>query len=287
MKYQFINNNESMTIYHFLKEIKLSESCITRLRKQLGFLSINGIPKRTNEIIQKGDTLEINYVDPQIKQNYQPCNIPFKIVYEDDYYLIVDKPTDICTIPTLAHYNDNLASAVLFYQKLTNQSFVFRALNRLDLGTSGIVIIAKDIISANLFHSISKPFKRYLAIVVGKVNDCDKIVGAIEDNRNTKKYEVDINSKKTATTNYTLIKYNNKLDLSLLDINLVHGRTNQIRVHMASINHPLAGDIKYGGNKDVLNSFFLRCYYLKFYHPIKQKVIELTLDSAVPNELFN
>ena len=282
MIYEFKNDDNDITIYNFLKKIKISESCITRLRKKLGYLSINGIPKRTNEIIKHNETLIINYQEDTIVNNYKPCDIPFIIVYEDEYFLIVDKPKDICTIPTMAHYQDNLASAVLSYQISTGQQYVFRALNRLDLGTSGIVVIAKDIISANLFHSYANPQKKYLAIVEGKTKLKDSIIGAIADNRELKRYEVNESSKKNAITNYIRLKYNKDLNVSLVELNLLQGRTNQIRVHMSSIKHPLAGDIKYNGNNNILNSFFLRCYFLSFFHPIKRKQIEIKLDANIP-----
>lgn len=283
MKYYFINNFSTTTIYYFLKELNFSQILITKLRKKLGYLKINNEYKRTNDYIKLNETLEIDFDEEICPPNYEPNEIKFNIVYEDDYYLIIDKPSHIATIPTKAHYINNLASAVLFYSKQTNQNFVFRAKNRLDYGTSGIIVIAKDLIAYNLLSA--KIEKKYYALVDGKINKQGIICGDILDNDNLKMHYTIQSQNSKIKTHYELLKYYNSLNVSLLNIFLEGGKTNQIRVHMESIGHSLTGDIKYGGKQNLLDSFYLRCYYIKFIHPITKQMIEITLPKNLPTEL--
>lgn len=284
MIYFFKNTVGKTTIYNFLKTI-LSENIITSLRKNLGTLSINNCTKRTNETIDLGETLEINYLeDEEFLPNYPANDINFDIIYEDEYYLIMDKPSNICTIPTINHFTDNLASAVLFYQKKRNQTYKFRALNRLDLGTSGIVVIAKDPICYNLLQKFGKVEKEYVALVEGKIEKDIVISGNILDDNKLKKHYIDC-SNNSIKTFVVPLKYYKKENITLIKTKLVGGRTNQIRVHLSSIGNSLAGDIKYGGKTNIFDTFFLRCFSIKFFHSILNKNIELTLDYMLPQGL--
>lgn len=281
MNYFFKNNIGKMSIYNFLKTF-FSENLIVLLRKKLGILKIDNNIKKTNDIIDLGEVLQIDYAETSNIPNYPINDIELNIVYEDDYYLIVDKPSNICTIPTFNHYNDNLASAILSYQKIKKQNYKFRALNRLDLGTSGIVVIAKDLICYNLLQKFGEIKKEYIALIEGKLNEEIVIEGNILDDKELKKHYVDYSNNEIKTF-VNPIKYFEKQDISMINAKLVGGKTNQIRVHLSSIGHPLAGDIKYGGKTDIIKSFFLRCYFIKFFHPIFNKNIELSLDYNLPS----
>ena len=264
------NNYKTTTIKEFLKHKGLSSRTITQLSKKLGILKINGEPKILKDIITKKQKLQIEYVEENFTQNYPKSSEPINIVYEDKNILIVDKPSNLPTIPSYS-YADSLASRVINYLGKTT----FRAMNRLDADTTGIVIIAKNVITENILEKFGKIKKYYVAIVEGKTKFKGKINANIKDDENLKK-RVIANDGLPAITFYKRLKYNKNDNSSLVKCHLKYGRTNQIRCHFSHISHPLKYDTKYGSlfqNK----TFYLRCYKLIFIHPYTCKKITIKL----------
>ena len=233
-------------------------------------MKINGEPKILKDIIRKYQVLQINYIEEYFTQNYPITNKPITIVYEDKDILIVDKPKNLPTIPSF-NYSDSLASRVINYLGKTT----FRAMNRLDADTTGIVIIAKNVITENILEKFGKIKKYYVAIVEGKTKFKGKINANIKDDENLKK-RVIANDGLPAITFYKRIKYNKNDNTSLVKCHLRYGRTNQIRCHFSHISHPLKYDTKYGSLFEN-NTFYLRCYKLKFIHPYTRKKIVIKL----------
>ena len=229
---------------------------------------------------------------------------------EDKNILVVNKPTGI-----LIHGDENekritLSNKVLSYLynkhefNPNEQGFIPGPVHRLDRNTSGVVIFAKNIIASQLLMEAFKNhegiIKHYLALVKGKINKSGEINAPLIKDANTGLVKVDSISQnaKTAITTYELIDY--KDDLSLVDVLLVTGRTHQIRVHFAYINHPLVGDNKYGDfafNKEFKKKYnfenqFLHAYSLSFINLkgelsyLNNKVFSAKLDEK-KNEILS
>ena len=171
-----------------------------------------------------------------------------RIIYEDKYLIIVNKPTGEFTISRDNHYDNNLYDEVKTYVKKQNPKNKIFIVHRLDKDTSGLVLFAKsEKVKYDLQRNWQNVERKYYAVVFGKPNE--KI-------------------GKLAITNFDVIESNNKY--SLLDINIETGRRNQIRVQLANIGHPILGDKKYGKVK--YKRMMLEAYYLKFVHPITKKI---------------
>ena len=243
---------------------------VTLVKKaKYGGIFLNGVAVTVRAIVKAGDKIEI-YQDEKKSEGIPPMDLPLKVLYEDEDILAVDKPTNMPTHPSKGNNLPTLANAVMGYY---NGDFVFRSVNRLDRDTSGIVIIAKNQISAsNLSSSMKKRLwqKKYHAIVSGCPSPTEGRIDApierIEEGNIKRVVRPD---GKRAITDYRVIETYD--DCSLCEISLLTGRTHQIRVHMAHIGHPLVSDFLYGtmGEK----GFFLRCVEISFPHPKTNEII--------------
>ena len=198
-------------------------------------------------------------------------DIPLCVLYEDEYLLAVDKPINMPVHPSRGNSLPTLANAVRAY---IGHPFVFRAVNRLDRDTSGIVIIAKSqLAAAALSDSLKRGEfeKKYLARVVGTPSISEGEIDApIErESEGSMRRTVRADGKR-AVTKYRVVK--SEADTSLVELTLITGRTHQIRVHMAHIGHPLVADFLYG-ERSPDKTYELRCNEISFPHPkSKQKL---------------
>lgn len=220
-----------------------------------------------------------------------PENIPIQILYEDEFLAVVNKPRGMVTHPSKGRYSGTLVNALLykFPNNLSNYNGDDRPgiVHRLDKYTSGGLIIAKD---NNTHRALSKLFKEhevvreYIAIVHGNIKtDEGRLEYSIGRNpKDRKKMAVTDKNSKTAITDYKVIK---RFDgFTFVRLSLYTGRTHQIRVHMAKIGHPVAGDKLYGPKKSKLKILYLHSAKLEFIHPVTKKKI---IVESQPDEEFN
>lgn len=220
-----------------------------------------------------------------------PENIPIQILYEDDFLAVVNKPRGMVTHPSKGRYSGTLVNALLykFPNNLSNYNGDDRPgiVHRLDKDTSGGLIIAKD---NNTHRALSKLFKEhevvreYIAIVHGNIKtDEGRLEYSIGRNpKDRKKMAVTDKNSKTAITDYKVIK---RFDgFTFVRLSLYTGRTHQIRVHMAKIGHPVAGDKLYGPKKSKLKILYLHSAKLEFIHPVTKKKI---IVESQPDKEFN
>ncbi len=261
-------------ITEFLRgKMNLSASLIKRVK--YGGVFINGENVHMRAIVHTGDAISVILPDDK-SENIRPIKMPLDIVYEDDYFIAMNKPSGMPTHPSRGNSLPTLAEGVMAY--FANENFVFRSINRLDRDTGGIVIIAKDAYTADKLSRIMKSggyIKKYLAIVSGVPSPASGIINAPI----AREAEGDIrriirNDGKEAITEYKVIKELYSGD-SLCEIRLYTGRTHQIRVHMAHIGHPLRGDFLYGERIEG-ESYRLHAYYIEFNHPINGNKLILT-----------
>ncbi len=197
------------------------------------------------------------------------------IVYEDKYLLIINKPAKVLTIATNKGNEHNLYSEVYDYLHKKNQKVFI--VNRLDKDTSGLVVFAKsEEIKSLMQDNWNEVIRKYYAIVEGQIKSEGEVESYLKETKTLLTYSTKDKSGKYAKTIYKPINSNKKY--TLLIINILTGRKNQIRVHMQDINHPIVGDKKYGSNTNPINRMCLHAYYLKFIHPKTKDLIELSID---------
>lgn len=289
--YTITPEDAELRLDQYITKVKpdLTRSFIQKLVKNGSvFINHKKITKTAHKL-KEGDELIV--IIPSIKEvGIQPENIPLNIVYEDQDIVVVNKPAGMVTHPTDhgAHVSGTLVNAVLYHCKnLSGIGGEKRPgiVHRLDKDTSGLIIVAKnDQAHHHLARQIEKRTvtKKYLTLLKGHLTpQKGSIESPLEKVRGEKDMRVSGRKKaKYALTHYKVIKYIG--DYSLTEVRIITGRTHQIRVHFASIGHPVAGDAMYGDK--ILNSKletrglkrqFLHAAYLKFRLPKNNEPTEL------------
>lgn len=249
-----------------------SGSLVTALKKGDSIL-LNGKKEFVNKRVSGGDVLEISLPE-MISDNIVPNPIPISILYEDDDILLVDKPANMPTHPSIGHYEGTLANAVMHYYK--DVPFTFRAVTRLDRDTSGVVLIAKHIVSADRLSKaiISGQIeKEYMAVCVGVPTP---LIGTIDapikrEKEGIIKRCIDKDGK-PSLTEYEVIK--EKDGLSLIKLFPKTGRTHQLRLHLSHIGTPILGDFLYGKELSGERTR-LHCHSLSFPHPFSKDIMRV------------
>ena len=262
-----------LTIKEFLKENNVGRGKIEYIRvNKLSLVNDVFMPLETK--LQKGDKLSF-IIDENI--DFVAENKDIDVVYEDEYVLIVNKPINMIIHPDDKSKGGTLVNLVASYYKKNNIKRKIRYIHRIDKETTGIVLFAKDFLSEAILlkqinnHQIKK---YYLALIEGHLKqNKGQIKANIGEDRHINNKMCVSKSGKEALTNYKEIK--RFKDYSLVEFELITGRTHQIRVHSSYLNHPLLGDPLYGGNYQYINRVALHSFKMVFIHPITNKEISI------------
>ena len=225
------------------------------------------------------------FLKEEVPEEIEPVELPFGIVYEDDDLMVVDKPADMPVHPSMKNHDNTLANAAAWYGRTKGDSFVYRCVNRLDRDTTGLLILAKHILSATgLYGQMrAREIRRtYLAIVKGMIREegtIDLPVGRKEDSAIERM--IDLEHGERAVTHYRPVRHGK--DWTLIECRLETGRTHQIRVHMSSFGHPLIGDFLYGSREEQMPRQALHSWKLSFVHPIMGRPMEFV--SPLPPDM--
>ena len=276
-------HNEGSTLTAFLRSEGVSLALIKKIKFLDDGILVYGVKQNTDYKVKSGQKVTISVSDRREdaeKSTVVPQDLPMDIVYMDRCCMVVDKPYYMPVHPSFNHPTDTLANAFCGYWQKKGEEKIFRAINRLDKNTSGLVIIALDPFSAEKLKGGVD--KTYTAIVQGKVEPKE---GTIElpiaretESIITRCVRED---GQYARTDYTVVKQND--EFSLLDIKLHTGRTHQIRVHFSHLGYPLAGDDLYGGSLETIERHALHCRKLEFISPdTDEKVV---INSNLPCDM--
>lgn len=268
-----VNNEHYTNVKEVLKKhFKISDRLLLKLKKNNKIL-LNSNSISVNQSIQKGDLIEISFDYEEENSNIVPTKMPLDIIYEDDWYIVINKKPNIPIHPSLLHYEDSLSNGIRFYFDSIGLKKKIRPVTRLDKDTSGLVIFAKnEYIQECLIRQMktSTFMKEYTAICDGILKQKSGTINAPISRKPNSIIERQIdNYGVKAITHYNLI--NTFSNYSVVNCTLETGRTHQIRVHMSHIGHPLLGDTLYGNSSPLITRQALHCSKLSFIHPVTNK----------------
>lgn len=270
---------EYPSIHHFFKEKGYPKGLVAALKRN-PLVFRNGQQAMLFWNLTPGDLLTICLPEESDHSSQQivPIQVPLDILYEDEDLLVINKPAGMSIHPSLHHYEDSLANAVAGYYAKQGESIVFRCVNRLDKNTTGLTIIAKNLLAAAVLNTQGKNreiHRTYLAIVEGILTEdgiVDAPIGRADDSVILRK--VDFSHGQQARTHYHPIRHAN--GHTLVECTLETGRTHQIRVHMNYIGHPLPGDYLYHPVFDHIDRQPLHSCRLTFTHPITGEAMDFS-----------
>ena len=264
-----------------------------------GFVTVNGVPAaKAGQKVAPDDVIVLT-IPPPVPAQPEPEDLPVSVIYEDDDIIVVDKPAGLVVHPAPGHFSGTLVNALLHHcPSLAGIGGVARPgiVHRLDQDTSGVMIAAKtqramDVL-AKEFASHANMEKTYLAIVHGKPvpaeGRIENMIGRSPFDR--KKMAVVERNGKIAITRYKLLATDKDAGLSAVLCDIETGRTHQIRVHLASIGHPVAGDVIYGRSRlDKLVSpppmrQLLHAWRLSLKHPVSRE--QMTFEAPPPDDFM-
>lgn len=298
LTYLITESDSDQRIYDFLCHHGYSRHIRTWLKQHPGSVRLNGEEALFYFPLKNGDLLEISLEEEHPSENIVPVDLPIHIIYEDEDLMVIDKPADMPVHPSIGNYENTLANAAAWYFHRQDIPFVFRCINRLDRDTTGLLILAKHMLSGAILSDQMKKraiHRTYLAITEGKTDPAgtvDSPIGRTDQSLILR--QVDHENGDSACTHYLQKCWHPKSfypetlpvpqdGLSLVQLQLETGRTHQIRVHMTSIGHPLIGDTLYNPETALMNRQALHSYRLAFTHPVTGVSLEFT--SPLPEDM--
>lgn len=234
-----------------------------------------------NVPLQAGDLLTVHIWEEISSEKIPPVELPLNILYEDEDLMVLNKAAGMPIHPSLNNYENSLANGLAWYFASQGKPFIFRCVNRLDRDTSGLTIIAKNMVSAGILSGMASRHqlhREYLAIVQGNVKPAEGTVDAPIGRRAGSIMErtIDWNHGEHAVTHYRVLQ--SSQTHSLISLKLETGRTHQIRVHMKYLGFPLIGDYLYNPDFSLINRQALHSCHLSFLHPMTGKPMEFNAD---------
>lgn len=273
---------------YLFTELSLSAGSVKRLKSIDSGITVNGTHVTVRYVLNEGDMLELmlDDTDADASENVPPTNLPIDIVYEDEYMIALNKSAGMPTHPSHNHHTDTLANALAYRFVSENKPFVFRAVNRLDADTSGIVLVAKSRDSACKLSKVmqSGGFEKYYdAIVYGRITsdgEIDLPIMRAKDSTMLRRCDTEYTDRsKPALTVYKVINHLKvgENECTHLKASPITGRTHQLRVHFSHKSHPILGDGLYGRTNDGsdFTRLALHCSHLAFTHPFTGERLEL------------
>ncbi len=272
--------------------IQISRKTLTRLKSLENGILLNGERVTVRAAVHTGDAVCLALEDCENDENphVQASGQMPPIIYEDEAIIAVNKPAGMPTHTSYGHYGDALSNAVCAYFNEQGKPFVFRAVNRLDRDTSGVVLIAKNRYYSSILSGAmteGKFKKQYIAVVQGKTEPSGEITGYIaregESIIKRRLLSAQIEGSDYSKTEYTTL--DSTENASVLLVSPITGRTHQIRLHMSSIGHPIMGDTMYGSASEHIQRQALHAYLLTFPSPVTGKM--MTVTAPIPDDIRN
>lgn len=278
LKYVVKKDEHFDNIKEVLKtKFEISDRLLLKLKKN-NLIFLNGSVANINGPINSNDMVEISLDYDEDNTNIVPVKMDLKIVFEDDWLLILNKPAGYPIHPSMLHFEDSISNGVKYYFDSINLHKKIRPVNRLDKDTSGIVIFAKNEYAQECLVRQMKQnefVKEYIAVCCGKFDSLVGTVNAPISRKDGSIIERCVNQNGDySVTHYDVVQSNS--NMSVVHLRLDTGRTHQIRVHMSYLGHSIVGDTLYGTASDLINRQALHSSSVTFYHPVTKQRLSFT-----------
>lgn len=290
MRFTVTEADNGITVRDFLRRhLTLSTKMLKYLKYREDGITVNGVRQTVRRRLETGDLLELATTDAESPEELEPVDLPLEILYEDADVTVPCKPADMPTHPSHEHTRDTVANALAYRYRTMGVPFVFRPVNRLDRDTSGLLLIARNKMAAGFLTKAMQAGgirKTYLAVLEGE----ELPDGGVIDtplHRSAKSIIVreicapDVPDAEPSRTEYRVLARGG--GHSLVEARPITGRTHQLRVHFASLGHPIVGDTLYGNPSDRIGRQALHARTLTFPRPSDGTV--MTFTAPLPNDL--
>ena len=287
MTYLIQQQDIQKTVEQFLLSNGYSAALIRRLRHTEQSILKNGSPVYTTYRLDEGDSLAVTLPEEHGSENIVPVPMDLDIRYEDRDLLVVNKAAGVPIHPSQGNHDNTLANGIAWYLGEKGEAATYRAINRLDRDTTGLLILARHALSACMLSEMVRTHairRCYLAAASGLVPPEGVIDAPIARTcDSTIERCVDFERGDSARTHYRTLCHNRDTDCALGELRLETGRTHQIRGHMKHIGHPLPGDFLYNPDYRLIGRQALHSWQLDFIHPIKKE--PLHFEAPLPEDM--
>ena len=283
MEFIFENTGQiSLTVKQLLKQNGVSKRMLAKLKHGQGQVLKKQKPRSLSFKVQPGETITFvlpkEAADPRIETSFEPISV----VYEDQNWLLVNKPAGVSSVPGPTNQTDTMVNRVKGYLVSSQaENLVIHVVSRLDRFTSGLMLFAKHSFAQGMVDQLQLD-KKYLAVISGHLKQDKGVIDLpLKQEEGAFRRVVDPTGQKAVTCYEVKERYH---EASLVECTLKTGRTHQIRAHFAALNHPLVSDSLYGGPlEEVCPRQALHAYYLSFNDPFSKK--QLTFNAELPDAL--
>lgn len=278
MKLEYICDHDSI-LKEYLKELNLSRRFLKKV-KLYGVMMINNEVVKNFYPVKQGDLITLEY-NENVNEEIVINNHELDIVYEDSHLLIINKEANLASQPSHKHFENNVVSMVKAHLANNHVETNVHVVNRLDYATSGLMVVAKDGFTHYELNKEKVITRKYYAIIHGIMKEKTGTIDLpIRRECEGSIKRIVASDGKRAITKYHVIKEDKEKNLSLVDVELLTGRTHQIRVHFSTLGYPLVGDALYGEEDERL---YLHCYSVSFINPFTKEIINITKDPEFYN----
>ncbi|WP_134698525.1 RluA family pseudouridine synthase [Ammoniphilus sp. YIM 78166] len=284
LTYRITEEDHGLTMKQFLRNKKgLSRTLLVKLKKEKAIF-LNGNFTYLDHPLQAGDIITI-VMNEEESENIIPEDITLDIVFEDEDLMVLNKTYGQCVHPTLLHPSGTLANGVVKYWQDQGFNRKFRAVNRLDKDTTGLLIVAKNQFAHQQLAIVQRKhliIRYYESVVHGHLDRDTGTISAPIARKGESIVEREVREDgQEAVTHFEVLKRFARA--TYIKLKLETGRTHQIRVHMSHIGHPLMGDDMYGGSREEMGRQALHARYLSFPHPRTGE--ELSFEAGLPKDM--
>ena len=290
MNWTITKEDQGKTVREFIREkISLSTKMLKFLKYREDGILVNGTRVTVRRVLSEGDLLSLKIPDEESSPIITPVDLPLQILFEDDALTVPSKPAGMPTHPSHNHYTDTVANALAYRYSQMGIPFIFRPVNRLDKDTSGLLLIARNKLAAGILTKSMQNGeiqKTYLTVLEGEMEENS---GVIEKPLHRTAASIIVreicsleapDAEPSKTVFRVLARGGG---CTLVEAKPITGRTHQLRVHFASIRHPIVGDSLYGIENGRLARQALHAYSLTFPHPLTNE--RLTLKAPLPQDM--